>query len=104
MIGTIQVFANLIGPLRTVCMELGYAVTVHGSLRRDIDLVAVPWIKGAAGRDTLLGAICQTFDAVPGCDGWRARPHGRMAHIVHLPSNTYLDLSVMPIDSERMTP
>lgn len=102
--GTIQVFANLIGPLRQVCADLGYAITVHGSLRRDIDLVAVPWVKGAAGRDALLAAICQTCDAIPGCDGWRARPHGRMAHIVHLPSNTYLDLSVMPIDSEKENP
>ena len=99
--GTIQVFANIIGRLRVVAHELGYAVTVHGSLRRDIDLVAIPWTKVAAGREAILTGILEACEGVRGCDGWRIRSHGRLAHIIHLPSNVYIDLSVLPIDSER---
>lgn len=101
MAGTIQIFANIIGKIRVVAHEMGYAVTVHGSLRRDIDLVAIPWTRPAAGREAFLTGILDACEGVRGCDGWRIRPHGRLAHIIHLPSNVYIDLSVMPIDGEK---
>jgi hypothetical protein len=38
----------LIGPLREVARSKGYVLAVHGTLIRDIDLVACPWIENAA--------------------------------------------------------
>src|SRR5262249_28678854 len=35
-------YAKLIEPLRARAGELGYALAVHGSLARDIDLIAMP--------------------------------------------------------------
>jgi hypothetical protein len=34
--------------------EVGYAVAVHGSLRRDFDLIAVPWREDAVGNVALM--------------------------------------------------
>jgi len=96
----LQTFAAIIGPIRMAAHELGYAIAVHGSLRRDIDLVAIPWTKDAASKEALLSALCDRVGGIPEPDGWRPRPHGRFAHIVRVPGQnpqTYIDLSVMDV-------
>ena len=30
-----------------VAREMGYALALHGSMNRDMDLIAVPWVVGA---------------------------------------------------------
>ncbi len=37
----------LLPALRYLAHGCGYALTTHGTMRRDIDLVAVPWRDGA---------------------------------------------------------
>lgn len=75
--------------------EYGYAIAVHGSLTRDLDLVASPWAEGAAAAVTLAKAIAL---AVGG--GMHAapteKPHGRRAWIIYTSDETKIDLSVMP--------
>jgi hypothetical protein len=39
-------FESIIPAIREVAKECGYAIGVHGSMRRDLDLVAVPWVDG----------------------------------------------------------
>jgi hypothetical protein len=56
----------LIEPLRAVARSLGYALTVHGSLVRDIDLVAVPWTS-----DAVHGARARRRDRGRGGQGER---------------------------------
>ena len=98
MKSTLQTFAEVIGPIRLIAHELGYAVAVHGSLKRDIDLVAIPWVRDAVGKQQLINSICDRLGAVQSSEGWRERSHGRWVHIIRLPRqdpNTYLDLSVI---------
>lgn len=46
---------KVIDDVRAIAREHGYAVAVHGSLRRerDIDLLAAPWVKNAHAPRTL---------------------------------------------------
>ena len=46
-----------INTIRNVAMLHNYAIGVHGSLVRDIDLIAVPWTTGASHSQALLLAI-----------------------------------------------
>ncbi len=109
------IYKLLIGPLRQKARALGYALAVHGTLARDIDLIACPWTDEAveaktlaeelrkvaekvnpAGvafcRDHMRAANPQFFD--DGCPGMK--PHGRLAWSFHLGGGPYIDLSVMP--------
>lgn len=108
-------------PARTIddvitCVRLharmhGYAVGVHGTLRRDIDLIAVAWVPTADPAaimvESVRKALCRlTGSAVlselergyayfqDGCPG--AKPFGRLAWAFHMPGLPYLDLSVIP--------
>ena len=47
----------LIEPLREVARRHGYAIGEHGSQRRDIDLIAVPWTEEAGEPIMLAEAI-----------------------------------------------
>jgi hypothetical protein len=52
-------YRSIIEPMREAARPLGYALTVHGTLRRDLDVVAVPWIDGATDSPDALAATIQ---------------------------------------------
>lgn len=94
----------ILPPMRRVAKDAGYAITVHGSLNRDIDLVAVPWrehqVKEA---DRLVALISGAIASVTGrCNPsgeWAEKPHGRRAKILLAwcgENTAQIDLSVMP--------
>lgn len=75
----------------------GYALAVHGSLKRDFDLIAIPWIDSADSADTLVKAIMNATGARPrAANQWTQRPHGRYSFSLYLGGGPYIDLSVMP--------
>lgn len=80
--------------------EHGYAVAIHGSLQRDLDLVAIPWTEKAADTDTVLQAILKAVDGflvkVPDHPEPTFKPHGRLTWSVHLDGGVFIDLSIMP--------
>lgn len=90
--------------------ELGYALTLHGSLNRDLDIVAIPWSDDAVDPKTLADALLEVSGGfmIPleaedeyhqiGCPG--AKPHGRLTWAFYLGGNPYIDLSVMPRNPE----
>ena len=89
--------------IREVARAEGYAIAVHGSLKRDIDLVAVPWTEVAAATkpDDLARAVCGAVAGVLGrcliLGGPTQKPHGRVAFtLVHPGFAGEIDLSIMP--------
>lgn len=75
----------------------GYALTIHGSMSRDMDVVAIPWTTTAGDIDTLIKELCQV------CLGYTVKqspmvnkPHGRKAIQILLGNGNYIDLSIMP--------
>lgn len=96
---TIGRFNTLIGQIRGAAKGCGYAIAVHGSLLRDIDIIAVPWTKEAKAPRTLVKEIVEAinrFDHGNLKSSTPAKkPHGRTAYVIYL-GRTYIDLSVMP--------
>ena len=103
--------AGTVGKGSTVAMissmlqGCGYAVGVHGSLARDIDLVAVPWTEEATTAAEVAEAIRAAAEKsgpcgqafVAGNDPCpRRKPHGRLCWSFHLGGGPYIDLSVVP--------
>jgi hypothetical protein len=90
-----------IDAIRDAARECGYAIGVHGSLARDIDLIAAPWTEDAVSPADLAEIVRATVAKVGGM-GFVSRndpaekPHGRLCWSIHLRDGPYLDLSVMP--------
>lgn len=79
----------------------GYAVAVHGSLKRDIDLIAVAWTDGAYPPDQLVRSVQGAIGGVLGncliLGEPTAKPHGRIAYtLVHPGFAGEIDLSIIP--------
>jgi len=111
-------YERLIGPIRETARSLGYAIAVHGSLERDIDLIACPWTDGAVDECELAEAVRlvaaehnggiayidpreqpeEWFQA--GCQP-HGKPHGRRVWCFILGGGPYIDLSVMPRREEE---
>lgn len=95
---------------RATCKSHGYALAVHGSLRRDIDVVAVPWTDEACAAAQLVKDVCETLVSLKLAYGFDAagvkgecKPLGRHAWSILLRGQpfTYLDISVAPRGRRR---
>lgn len=87
--------------LERVAWRHGYALTLHGSMARDLDLVAIPWTKDADDPDKLIAAIVRFVIVQSDVKIFHPqstiKPHGRLAYTVPLSrGRNYLDISVMP--------
>lgn len=94
-------YAALYPELREVAYAHGYALALHGSLTKDLDLVAIPWTVDARSEEELVRALCEASGGALTGDGVNPteRAHGRRVWTIHLlSSGGYLDLVVMPRD------
>lgn len=96
-------YKSIIPKIRETARVLGYAVGVHGSLERDLDLIAVQWVEDASSVDSLVRAL---HEAACGLQmqiyHWENKPGGRIATCFPIcfptwnaPSLGHIDLSVI---------
>lgn len=83
--------------LAELARSYGYALAVHGSIGKDFDLIAIPWVEKPAAPDALIHEIRRTY-AVASCTGPHKKPHGRIVYTIGLTisGECYLDFSFMP--------
>lgn len=81
-----------------VARSHGYALALHGSLQRDLDLIAVPWTEAAIAPLELILKLGEVFDLEPNhpIEQPGQKPHGRLSWTLPLWWGAYLDISVMP--------
>jgi len=63
--------------------KTGYAIGVHGSLKRDFDLIAVPWVDEAVGSSELISCLCECLNAKQVGD-IEIKSHRRIAVILQI--------------------
>jgi len=94
-------YAFLYDCLVIYARRMGYALAIHGSLKRDLDLVACPWTDDAVSAEELAEmmreAVEGRFDETPERPLPERKPHGRLAWSILVGADgCYIDLSVMP--------
>jgi len=95
--------------LLQIAKDHGYTLAVHGSVHRDLDLVAIPWVEEASEGAALIEAFKdatrtvsthEDFDHIEPRLNPTVKPHGRIAYSLHVTNSGmyggYLDISVMP--------
>ena len=94
-------YATYYGILIEIARKHGYALALHGSLARDMDLIATPWTDTASDHKDLLTDICKAVGA-EGFDVGEPKPHGRIGYSVSIGSGGYLDISFVPRDVDKL--
>lgn len=89
--------AALYPSLCTIFHNHGYALAAHGSLARDLDLIAIPWVVIASNPSDVIDAICEEF-AVRRVEGDpKSHPHGRVVYTLICGfGDCTIDLGFMP--------
>ena len=84
-----------------VARECGYAVGLHGSMKRDCDLIAVPWTDEAVLAFDLIDHLCTALNAkVVGPVA--GKPHGRLGWNLQVDGYVkVIDISVVPRSQNR---
>ena len=67
--------------LAKLFVDNGYALSVHGSLARDFDLIAFPWSYKLTSRRTMLKKITKIF-AVKIIGKPEKNPYGRLSYTI----------------------
>lgn len=99
-------YARVFSVARCIAWSEGYALVMHGSFTRDLDLVALPWEESATEPEHLVKRITLALDDLsllvkkPGEPSQATvKPHGRLAWTFTFKTfgdPRFVDLSVMP--------
>jgi len=83
--------------LAEIARSYGYALAIHGSVGKDFDLIAIPWVENPDDPEDVIEAI-QSKYAVESVTGPHPKPHGRKVWTIVLVASgsVYLDFSFMP--------
>lgn len=66
--------------IREIGRVHGWAIGVHGTLKRDIDLIGVPWTETASPWEKFFFAVQDVLGNQLG--GVTQKPHGRLAFLI----------------------
>jgi hypothetical protein len=93
-------YARVFTQARCTAWMYGYALMMHGSFTRDLDLLAVPWTDSACPPEHLIKVICYRTDMQENGHPPTLKPHGRLAFTLMFkepPQDPrFVDISVMP--------
>jgi|SRR6185312_12121122 len=90
------VYAALYPAFAKIFQKHGYALSIHGSMARDFDVIAIPWAEKVSEPQIVIDDITSHFDVQqirePGKKNW-----GRIAYTISIGHGSCaLDLSFFP--------
>jgi len=88
--------------LAVIARQHGYALAVHGSLQRDFDLIAIPWVENPGTPENVIKQITDTFAVQLSRGGATQKPHGRLAYTLIVGfGHCAIDLQFMPTRKDQ---
>ena len=91
-------YCSMYPKLAEIARSHGYAMTVHGSMANDFDLICIPWIEEPDVPFDVIESILGKFALKLIGDGPTMRLHNRQVWTLSISGSSYLDLSFMLIE------
>lgn len=106
-----SLYAYYFYDLKEIALKYGYNLVLHGSLNRDMDLIAIPWQEELGDADKMIEAFTEIIggELVPQeVHNKYCFPHGRISYVINLnrtgrweddrlvDQQYYIDISVIP--------
>jgi len=108
------IFTYFFEDLKLIAREFGYNLVVHGSMNRDLDLIAIPWVDDPKDEIEMIKAFDMHLRGTRYSDGnektgymFSVLPGGRKSYVINLnrggewnqydDKQYYIDISVTPL-------
>lgn len=85
--------------LREIAIEHGYTLAIHGSMGRDMDLIAVAWADEVKPHYDMILKMCELVGGIMTTDHLpqlNEKPHGRLSYTIPIIMDRFIDISVIP--------
>lgn len=114
-----QFYSVVFAQMQQIAKDHGYNLVLHGSMNRDLDLIAIPWVNEPKSHQELIYALCDYLGAqkwenesFPYGHGHSVLPGGRDAYVIDLNRNGkyngyvdaeyYIDISITPLLQQKI--
>ena len=84
-------YAIMFEPLKSIALKYGYNLVLHGSLNRDMDLIAIPWQEQLGCIDDMIKEFCEYIGGKINNDITHNAPHGRKWYVIDIYRGGYLE-------------
>lgn len=91
-----QLYTYYFLELKEIAKEYGYNLVVHGSMNRDLDLIAIPWVDKPKPEIELIHALSKYLTGHTAAEGTEKhiylmsdQPGGRRSYVIHLNRGGY---------------
>lgn len=80
--------------IKEIGLKFGYNIVLHGSMNRDLDLIAIPWESVVGDKSIMLNEICEAIggdimnEDIDNFKKFSEQHHGREAYIINI--NRYI--------------
>lgn len=93
-----QLYAYYFDQLKVIAREYGYNLVIHGSMNRDCDLIAIPWVDEPRDEFDMINAFAKALTGYTTDRKYRDEiylfkqlPGGRHAYVINLNRGGYKD-------------
>lgn len=127
-----SLYALYFESIKKIGLRYGYNIVLHGSMNRDLDLIAIPWVEKVKSHSNMINAIakfiggeimkqCRTVENIEGVR-YQTTHHGRMQYVININRSIsykhnamaielttwddpqyYIDISVMPTKKHNIS-
>ena len=92
-------YSAFIVKARIAAKDCGYALAIHGTMMRDLDLIAVPWVKDCRTPTALIEQVKYRTECETNGHPVHEKEHGRQTVVFmlnkHFSDARYVDFSII---------
>lgn len=92
-------YASMWGDLRSMALDCGWALALHGSLNSDMDIMAMAWTDDADDVMVMLNKLHDCFTTPEGfkreIKRYDQKPNNRVVYTINIFADFYLDINVI---------
>lgn len=96
-------FAAMWEDFRKAAMDYGWALSLHGSLATDMDIMAMPWSEEASDPKLMIHALRCCFDKPEAIKvDFADMPNHRRVYTLSIWADFYLDINIIKFPAEAL--
>lgn len=81
--------------MRKIAHENGWAIALHGSLKTDLDIMAMPWEEDCKPADVFIKSLADLFKSPFLILKYRVKPHNRISYNLVIYGDFSLDIQMI---------